>query len=70
MVHAFCAHDEDVLRGIEQTDGGPDGGYPEPLWRMGACAGRIHIENRILRLRHATRNAANCRLDAADGMAN
>ena len=51
MVHAFCSHDEDVLRRIDQSYGRPDGGDPEPLLRLRACADVVHIENRILRLR-------------------
>lgn len=68
VVHTLCAHDEYGLRGFKETDGGPDGGDPEPLRRLGTYVCRIHRENRIPRLGAQRNNAANCRIGAASGL--
>ena len=69
MVHAFRAHDENVLRRIEQPNAGPDRSNPEPSLRSGPNAKRVHTENRILQLPGKANNAANRRDLAVGGLA-
>ena len=61
VMHAFGAHDENGLRRVEETDSRTRSLRSRTIVAScgTGCAGRIHKENRILRLRRAAENAAN-----------